>query len=221
MVSIAHVVSDKLSKRPFIEEALSRGLINYGALADEMIPLVEATLQKKVKHSAVMMAIRRHTEKINQLKSNQIDFFKNTDLSVRSNLFEVTFQKSSDVHKKIIQLYDIINPSQGDILNIIQGNYEITIISNQVIKKKIIEKVGKSNIIKSFDNLSSVSIRFPIKHINTPGFIFACVKAISWEQINIVEVVSTMTELTFILNERDVIPAFEILKNLISGGNAV
>ncbi len=216
MVTISHIVSEKLSKRPFLQEALSRGLINYGALADDLIPIVETTLHKKVKHSAVMMAIRRYTENVRKNEFKQIEFFKGTDLSVRSNLCEITFQRSTKTLDKIMLIYDIINPNQGDMLNIIQGNYEITIISNQSLKKQIIKIVGKSNMIKCFDKLSSVSIRYREEIIHTPGFILACVKAISWEQINIVEIVSAMTELTFILAEKDAIPAFEILQNLIS-----
>ena len=64
MVTISHLVKKKIEDKPFLQEALRRKLINYGALADELKPEIEKELQKKVKHSAVMMALRRLADQL-------------------------------------------------------------------------------------------------------------------------------------------------------------
>ena len=64
MVTISRVVEKIVSENIFIQEALSRGIINYAAFAEEIKPRVEIELKEKVKDSAVMMALRRLQERI-------------------------------------------------------------------------------------------------------------------------------------------------------------
>ncbi len=49
MVTIARIVEKHIEERPFVQEALSRGIINNAALAEELIPIVEKELKKKMK----------------------------------------------------------------------------------------------------------------------------------------------------------------------------
>ena len=49
----------------------------------------------------------------------------------------------------------------------------------------------------------------------TPGVIFNAVRKLAWEGINIYEVVSTMTELTFILSKKDSMKAYDVLQDII------
>ena len=38
MVTVAHLVEKIVEQKPFVQEALSRGIINNAALAEELIP---------------------------------------------------------------------------------------------------------------------------------------------------------------------------------------
>ena len=82
--------------RPFLEEALSRDIINYSALAKDLNQPISDLLRKPVKDGAIMMALRRYTpptSKKNELKLKQI--FKDLgDITVRSNLTDFTFYNS-------------------------------------------------------------------------------------------------------------------------------
>ena len=51
--------------------------------------------------------------------------------------------------------------------------------------------------------------------LNTPGVIFTAIRKIAWEQINIYEIISTMTELTFILGKKDSMKAYNALQELV------
>ncbi len=84
------------------------------------------------------------------------------------------------------------------------------------ISTSIIEDNNKNNpnhLTKLI--LSSLSIKIPIEAIETVGLLYILTKAINWENINIVEIVSTLTEMTFILKEDDVSRAFNTVKKLI------
>ena len=60
MRTIAACVQEVLMTQPFLEEALSRGIINYSALAEELVDPISDMLKKPVKSGAVMMALRRY-----------------------------------------------------------------------------------------------------------------------------------------------------------------
>ena len=64
MVTAAHIVKKLVQEKPFYQEALSRGIINNAALAEELLPDIEKELGKKVKLYAVIMAIRRLSEEL-------------------------------------------------------------------------------------------------------------------------------------------------------------
>ena len=64
MVTVSHIVNHLIMEKPFLEDALARGIINYAGLAEELQPIIETEMDKKVKITAIVMALRRHSEKI-------------------------------------------------------------------------------------------------------------------------------------------------------------
>ena len=58
-------------------------------------------------------------------------------------------------------------------------------------------------------------MNIPIEAIETVGLFYIVTRALNWENINIVDIVSTLTEMTFIINESDTPKAFNALKRLI------
>ncbi len=214
MVTVSHLVEKIVEKKPFLEEALAKGIINYAALAEILQPDIENELKIKVKTSAVMMALRRFSEKLEKTFVGQAPIkFKESDLTIRSDLFEVTVHKSPFID--IRKLYDLVDFSKGDFLTVTQGLYEVTIIASKKYKLKILRFLEKERIVKTVDNLSSLTVKIPIEALETAGLFYVITKSLTWENINIVEIVSTLTEMTFILREDDVSRAFDTLKRII------
>ena len=222
MVTVSHLAEKIVERKPFLEEALAKGIINYVALAEILRPEIEKELKKEVKTSAIMMSLRRLSEKLekNFIKQARIRF-KETDITIKSNLFEITVLKSSVIISNIKRLYDLIDFSRGDFLTITHGIYEITIISNKKHKNKIERILEEEKIVKIIDNLSSLTIKIPIEAVEQIGLFYIVTKALNWENINIIEIVSTLTEMTFILKEDDISQAFNILKKLIEEQESV
>lgn len=216
MVTVSHIVENKIKKKPFLEEALVKGLINYSALAEEMKKDIEKELGNNVKTSAVMMALRRAQEKLSRsfVRKSELSL-KETDISAKSDLFEITVLKSDSIIKNIIRLYDIIDFSHGDFLTITHGINEITMISNKKYKNEIEKILEDERIIKLIGSLASLTIKIPIEAINSEGLFYTITKSLSWENICITEIVSTLTELTFILKEDDIPRAFSVMKKLM------
>ncbi len=216
MVTISHLTEKIIEKKPFLEEALAKGIINYVALAGILKPEIEKELKKEVKISAIMMSLRRLSEKLEKSFIRQAHIrFKETDITIKSDLFEITVLKSTTIINNIKKLYDLIDFSRGDFLTITHGVYEITIISNKKYKNKIEKIIEEEKIIKIIDGLSSLTIKIPIESIEQVGLFYVITKTLNWENINIIEIVSTLTEMTFIIDETNTARAFDTLKKLV------
>ena len=215
MVTVSHLVEKIIEQKPFIQEALSNGIINNAALADQMLPEIEKELKKKVKFSAVNMAIRRLSEKLEQSFISKAKFDKNSDITLKSNLIEITVYKMEYSQEYIQELYSLVDIKGGDFLTITQGLHELMIITNEKYEKKILEMFPNKLIKKSIKNLSSITINIPEESIETIGLFYIVTRALNWENINIVDIVSTFTEMTFIIKEEDTARSFNVLKELI------
>lgn len=216
MVNISHIVEKIVSEKPFLQEALARGIVNNSALAEELIPEIEKELKKKVKFSAVNMAIRRLSEKLDKSFIVNVRFDQDTDISTRSDLVEIPVFKSEEVQEHIKGLYDIVNFKKGDFLTVTQGLHEVMIITNKRYEKKVLELFSKKSIKQVITDVSSITINIPDESLETVGLFYLVTRALTWENINIIDIVSTLNEMTFIIREEDTAKAYECLKNLIA-----
>ena len=215
MVTVQHLVEKIIEQKPFLQEALSKGIVNNAALAEELRPQIEKELKKKIKFSAVNMAIRRLAEKLEKSFVVKTKFDEDTNVIVQSDLIEIVVYKTEDVQKQIKQLYDLVDFRKGDFLTITQGLHEVMIITNKKHEKKITNKFSNKSIKKVLKKLSSLTINIPETAVETVGLFYIVARALNWENINIVDIVSTFTEMTFIVNENNTSKAFDSLKKLI------
>jgi hypothetical protein len=215
MVSIARICEKLIEKKPFLQEALSSGIINYGALADIMHDDVEKEYGKKVKHAAVMMALRRLQEKIGKMPISHPKFSTDSDIAIKSDLFEMTIVRHPGTYKDINKFYDLVDPISGDFLTVTSGTHEITIIASKKYKKPFMKLVKERDLLIQIDDISSLTVKLPKKGTEMPGIFYLITRALTWENINIIEIVSTYTENTLILKNKDVARAYEILQGTI------
>jgi hypothetical protein len=219
MRSIARIVEDEIEQKPFLQEALSRGIINHAALAEELILVIEKELKTKVKFSAVNMAIRRLSEKLEKTFVAPLKFDEHYEISAKSGLVEITFYKTPETIKKTKEIYNLVDTKIGDLVTITQGFNEIMIITNRKYESKIKEISSGKEIKKIIRDLGSVTLTIPLNAVETLGLFYACARAINWNNVNIVDIVSTLTEMTFIVKEDDLPKAFNSLNDLIKNKN--
>ena len=215
MAIVAQIVEELIRRKPFLLEALSKGIVNNAALADELIPEIEKKIKKRVTFAAVNMAIRRLSEKLERSFVERPIFDKNSDVLVRSDLVEITIYLTHESEMVIKKLYGIIEFRKGDILTITQGIHEVTLITNKRHQKKILDLFDEKVVKMVIKNLGSVTIKIPDKSIETIGLFYVATRTLNWENINIIEIVSTLTELTFVVKEDDTSHAFDVLKAMI------
>lgn len=213
MISVADALNDIIKSYPLIEDGLSKGIINYSAFAREVRPQIEKKLYKGTKEGAIVMALKRISERLAK-KSDKKQASKLTDLTVRSNLSELTFHNSDTLPDKTRQLFDKISNEKDILCTLSEGVRETTFIISSEIAGKTKQIFAEEILIAQINNLSSISIRLPKEVVYIPGVYYQVLKVLAWENINIIEVLSTYTELTVIVESKDVDLAFSALKNL-------
>ena len=216
MPSVARAVAEIVEKRPFLEEALATEIVNYSYLAELLKPDVENEVGREVKRSAIIMALRRLGESLKGgFVGNMPIKFKGSDITVKSGIFELTVPRTESSLRSVPKLYELVDFSKGDFLTVTQGLYEITILSNSKYKVKIGGLFGKIGEANTIDMLASITVKIPKEAVGEVGAIYMLIKALSWNNINIIEIVSTFTELTFIIRESDTGRAFNSLMWLV------
>lgn len=212
MISIADVVSDLVKTSPFLEEALSKNIISYSALARELKPQIEKKLSKEIKRGAVVMALKRTTQKL-KLKDSTQKINSIGELTIRSNLTAITYINSDSMAEKQRILFSKIENKKEMFINVSQGIREITFIIGSDIAKELETVFKNEKFIAKVTGLSSITIRLPKESLVTPGFYYAILKLLAWEGINVVEVVSTYLELTIILANENIDKAFSVISS--------
>ena len=216
MVTVSHLVKKYVSENTFLLEAMSKELISHGNLAEQLKPEIEHELGKKVKESAIVMALRRYEEELQDFDKKIKKFKFQGEIIVRTNIIDFNVVKSSNLLNKIKNIYNLVNFDKGDTLNIILGSNEVSIVANEKYKDKLSNFLKGEKILNKEFDLVALTIVFEGKNFfTTPGVIFTEIRKLAWEQINIFEIISTMTELTFILSKKDSMKAYVVLQELV------
>ncbi len=217
MVTVSHLVKKALSENSFLLEAISKDLISHGNLAEQLKPEIEKELGKKVKDAAIVMALRRYAEELHSFDKKIRKFKFQGEIIMRTNILDFNVIKSGTLLNKIKNIYNLVSFEKGDTLNIILGSNEVSIVTNEKYKEKLSNFLkGEKILNKEFDLVALTIVFEGEKFLTTPGVIFTAIRKLAWEQINIYEIVSTKTELSFILGKKDSMKAYNALQKLFS-----
>lgn len=200
MIKVSDVVEELVSADGFIQETMREGVLNISAYAKKILPQVEERSMKPVRLGTVVVALSRLMRAGTGGQPLRPDVTI-TNVSVKTSLCEVTYEKTERV---LANLSTLSTPwvSKGEFFTVTEGLAEITIICPQSVKKLVTGHFDTSPKA-AYDNLVAVSIRFSPEYMSVPNTIYAMVSAVAVKHINIIEIVSTYTELSFIILKED------------------
>ena len=215
MVTISHVVKKLIEAKPMLQEAIANNIVSFANLAEHLKIQIEKELGTKVKEPAIVMALRRYAENTNKKENVSIPVKFNTELIMKTGLTDITIVKTNSALSKLRKVYELVDYEKGETLNIIQGDYEITLVISQKKADKLLKVLEHEKIINVEKELVSVSMTFSKDFLYTPGSLARATRKLAWENINIFENISTMTELIFIVKKKDATRAYNALQELI------
>nr|WP_321237142.1 hypothetical protein [uncultured Psychroserpens sp.] len=216
MKTIASCVEDIIVSSPFLEEGLSRQIINFSALAKDLNAPISEMLRKPVKDGAIMMALRRYQQPLHLENSVRLKkVFKNLgDITVRSNLSDFTFQNSKTLIHSHSQILEKISANHQIFYAFTRGMFESNIIISTSEKDSILKAFENETQIGLQDKLSAISIYLPKGNSKIAGLYYQIFKRLAWENITLYEVVSTTNEFTIVVEDYLVDKAFSVIKHL-------
>jgi aspartokinase len=213
MITVSEKIEQILHQTPFLEEALSMGLINTSALARQLQPELQKELFKDIQIGAIVMALSRLIHKLTPQSPSSPLFPSLGDITVRSDMVEFTYTNSPSLVMKQSYLLSEVSKHPNTFFTFTQGVFETTFIASHTLAS-IIENTLQNEPLKSkIDHLSTITITLPEATVNQPGVYYQILKVLAWNNINLIEVISSYTELTLVMEDTYIDQAFSVLKN--------
>lgn len=210
MLSITDTVRGIIQKNPFISECLASGLLNTSQYARQIQQQVENVTYKKVKYQTIVTSLNRL--KVEFVAKESVKFVVD-DIQLKYPICDIVFASNLSNHQKIASLYEKIGSQANNFLNVIEGNTETNIFVNSNFAETVLSTfLPKKPIYTQFE-LAGIILKFGPKYIDLPGSTFSVLRSISMEGINLVEVLSTYTEITIFVDLKDSQRVIEIIKN--------
>lgn len=215
MITVAEIVKDIVKKCPLLDEGMARDILNLSAVARMIQPEIEKELMKEIREGAIIMSLKRLKVNLKTKDLGPKSFFKKPpDLMVRSNLVEITLSNTESFRQKQKKFMEQLKWKENYFLTITQGIFETTIIASENLEASLEKYFEGEKIISRFKDLSSITIQLPDKATRVAGIYSFFLRALAWEGINLIEVVSTLNEFSIILENKNVDRAFSLLRGL-------
>jgi hypothetical protein len=216
MKTIAATVVDYIKTKPYLSSALSDGIINLTSLARNIQDDIEELTKKPVKPGAIVMALKRISDTADFVQTKQITMvLKNLgDITVRSSLVDYSFLISDSLLVAQSNLLNEIEQKKEVFYTSSRGVSESNIIVSQNIAPLVDELFKDESCFSKTENLSSITMKLPSENVTIPGIYYFIFQRLSWEGVNINEVISTSNEFTILMHEDQVNTAFKVIKNL-------
>lgn len=216
MISTAEVVQSIVKTSPLLEDGLGRGIISYSALARYIRPQIEKKLLKPVSRGAIVMALKRVSKDLKRKQQKISRAMNLSGITVRSNLTELTYANSDTIADKPKQVFMISEKRKDVFCTLSQGVRETMIVAGEEIEDEIKNIFKKERLLASISNISAITILLNKEAIHTQGVYYSVLKILAWNNINIIDVISTYSELTIMFENKDIDKAFAALRNYSS-----
>ena len=206
MINVSLKVGEIIRRDEVALEALRGGILNLSAYADKIHKEVETLTKKPVKRGTIVVALARMKKELVKAPplSPSIEI---SNISIKSGLNAYTYEKTLDIERKIAMLHPFLLPL-NDLFSITEGPSEITIIFADK-SKDLINRHFSITPLVMYHDAAAITVQFPEKYADVPNFLYAIFSKLATLRINLWEVVSTHTEISFIVKKEDMTKVVE------------
>lgn len=213
MLTIASRVESLIQRWPLLKQGLDLDLINLSALSRYIRPELEAEIGERVSDAAVMMALRRYQAKArpNKAAKQPVEFLG--DMSLRSNLADLTYTNSPTLSSRVARLSEHINPHV--YLTVSRGLLQTSVIVQEDARQAVEDALAREYLETTVTNLTAITLHLKSGHDEVAGVLAYPLNLFAWRGIPVIELVSTFDELNIVLYDKDVEEAFRIIKHAL------
>ncbi len=191
-MTIAQNVRNHLRNKPYLLEALEKGIVNLSELSRQ--------IQKELKinnMSAVKAALRRFSEELQKHKQKREE--KVLQILRRSGI-AVYDRKSVMITSKEIN---------------IKSGMKVDLLGKFVYLLDIGEMPERVSTLVKHDKCTMIVMHSPEELEATPGVVAFLTALLAEQNVNIVEFISCWTETIIVVEKKDSLKAYEVLSNMV------
>ncbi|MGA2524286.1 MAG: ACT domain-containing protein [Candidatus Bathyarchaeia archaeon] len=191
-MSIAQNVRNYLRNKPYILEALEKGIVNLSELARQ--------IQKELKTkdpSAIKAALRRYSEELQKHKQKReekvLHLLKCSSIAVYDRKSVIITGK--EISSKTGMKVDLLDKF-------------VYLLDRNDLPERI-------NTLMKHDNCTMIVVHSPEELEATPGVVAFIATLLAEQSVNIVEFISCWTETIIVIEKKDSLKVYETLSNLV------
>lgn len=192
-MTIAQNVRNHLRNKPYLLEALEKGIVNLSELSRQ--------IQEELKTdntTAVKAALRRFAEELQRHKQKREE--KVLHILKRSGM-AIYDRKSVVITNKEL---DAKNALKVDLLN-----KHVYLLDRNDLPERI-------NTLIKHEDCTMIVVHSPEELEATPGVVAFLATLLAEQNINIIEFISCWTETIMVVEKKDSLKAYEVLSNMVS-----
>lgn len=218
MKTISAAVEHYIRRKPFLQTALSEGIINLTSLARQIQPEIQEQLGKDIRNGAVVMALKRLSDNLEFRATHRIvKVLKEIgEITVRSSLSDYTFLVSDTILQNQMRLLEEVHLRQDVFYTSSRGVNELNIVVSNSLNHVVEDYFQAERLTQKAENLASITVKLPAENVSVPGIYYFIFQRLAWEGIVLYEVISTTNEFTILVDETQVDTAFTVIKDLKS-----
>lgn len=199
-----------LAKHPEIEKCYQQGLINRRSLARH---LIRNTVAKSNQLEAVIAMLRRFP--FQKSAPQEKDAFKDARISVKERILIFSFSKDKDLFKSLQKVAAATDYDRGDTLKIVVGTSSITVFVDEKNEEHVREVAAHHESVRRPRKVSEMSLLFSGDPSRLRGTLSTVTRELVLNDIVIAELLTSSQELLIYVEEKYVIKAYAVLKELV------
>jgi len=211
MTKISDIVFEIINSDEISLEAIRMGVLNLSAYAKKNQWLISEKSHKQASIGAIVIALSRMKKKLNNVPPFRPSIVIE-DMNIKSPLVEISYDRTAKLFETASKLNQKLLPENG-FFTITYGLSEISLLVSANLKNKILEyfSVRPKGI---YEDLVNITVRFNEEnYIEVPNVIYTLLSALAGKRINIIEIISTFTEISLIVKEKDMQQTVSALKH--------
>jgi hypothetical protein len=214
MRKISDIVRDLIIQDETALTAYQQGYLNFSAYAQLLQPKIEELAWKPVRVNSIVVALSRLQDTLMAQPPTKVPLLLD-NLTVKFPLCAVSYDRSPEVEKHLRKLVQTAHTKPDEFFTMTQGEREITFIAPLYFKKKVVESIPThpKNVA---EDVVAVSVSFSPEYLPVPNVVYTILSQLALYHINLVEIVSTHTELSMIITQADLEQAVSALKTFFS-----
>jgi hypothetical protein len=200
MISITDHCRSFVNQNPLISEHLRLGLLNTTEYARRIQKDIEQLTYRPIKIQTIVTSLNRIK---NDITAKLPPKFFIDDVRLYYPITNLAYNIQVYKNKMIGELYNRFGGEEDSFLNVIVGTNQINILISSRLASEVKELFqGQENTLE-MEDLTAVSLKFDRQYLDIPGSTFQILRLMYLENINLIEITSTLTGITIFVKKAD------------------